>query len=86
MHKKKHGFGIPVASWLKSDPKLRDHARDILLSARSLNRGYFRRQFIEDLFRNHEADTTTYYGDILWAFLALELWHRNVVDAPRSAS
>src|SRR5262245_42952428 len=30
--KKKHGFGIPVASWLKSDPRLRELSRDLLLS------------------------------------------------------
>jgi asparagine synthase (glutamine-hydrolysing) len=82
IHKKKHGFGIPVSSWIKSDPKLRALSRDVLLSARSFNRGYFRRPFIEDLFRKHESDTTSYYGDILWTFLTLELWHRDVVDAP----
>jgi asparagine synthase (glutamine-hydrolysing) len=79
--KKKHGFGIPVATWMKSDPRLREFSRDILLSARAFERGYFRREFIEDLFRKHDAEDSTYYGDTLWTFLALELWHRQVVDA-----
>ena len=78
--KKKHGFGIPVASWLKSDPRLRELSRDLLLSNRSFERGYFRRSFIEELFRQHEADDSSYYGDTLWVFLALEMWHRQFVD------
>jgi asparagine synthase (glutamine-hydrolysing) len=80
INKKKHGFGIPVATWLKTDRRLRELARDILLSRRALERGYFRREFIADLFRKHEADNSTYYGDTVWTFLALELWHRQFVD------
>jgi asparagine synthase (glutamine-hydrolysing) len=80
--KKKHGFGIPVATWLKSDRRMRELAHDALLSARAIGRGYFRREFIEDLFRKHEGDDTAYYGDTLWTFLVLELWHRQFVDEP----
>lgn len=80
--KKKHGFGIPVSTWLKSDRRMRELAHDALLSPRAFGRGYFRRPFIEDLFRKHEVDDTAYYGDTLWTFLALELWHRQFVDEP----
>jgi asparagine synthase (glutamine-hydrolysing) len=81
IHKKKHGFGVPVASWMNSDKCLRELTRDTLLSARAFSRGYFRRDFIEHLFRRHETeDRTSYYGDTIWTFLALELWHRQVVD------
>ena len=80
--KKKHGFGIPVATWLKSDRRMRELSRDALFSSRALQRGYFRRDFIEDLFQKHEADDTSYYGDTVWTFLALELWHRQFVDEP----
>ena len=34
------------------------------------------------LFRRHETDESTFYGDTLWTFLALELWHNLVVDQP----
>ena len=80
IQKKKHGFGIPVATWLKSDARMRELAHDVLLSARAFERGYFRRQFIEDLFQKHETEDSSYYGDTLWTFLALELWHRQHVD------
>jgi asparagine synthase (glutamine-hydrolysing) len=82
IRKKKHGFGIPVASWLKSDARMRDFSRDILFSTRALGRGYFRRSFLEELIRMHESDDTSYYGDNLWAFLVLELWHQQYVDQP----
>lgn len=84
--KKKHGFGIPVSTWLKSDQRLRALAHDTLLSARAFSRGYFKRRLIEDLFRKHEADDTSYYGDTLWTFLALELWHCQFVDEPVKAA
>jgi asparagine synthase (glutamine-hydrolysing) len=82
IQKKKHGFGIPVATWMKSDRRMRELSRDTLLSPRAFARGYFQRAFIEELFAKHEADDTTYYGDTLWTFLTLELWHRQAVDQP----
>jgi asparagine synthase (glutamine-hydrolysing) len=82
IQKKKHGFGIPVASWLKSDPHFREYSHDILLSRRASQRGYFRRDFLEQLMRNHEMDESSYYGDTLWTILAMELWHCQVVDEP----
>jgi asparagine synthase (glutamine-hydrolysing) len=81
--KKKHGFGIPVATWMKSNPELRALTRDTLLCNRAFGRGYFERKPIEDLFYKLEStDDTSYYGDILWTFLVLELWHQRVIDAP----
>ncbi|MEO8367691.1 MAG: asparagine synthase-related protein [Candidatus Solibacter sp.] len=84
--KKKHGFGIPVATWLKSDSRLREMSRDMLFSARATQRGYFRREFLEELIRKHEADDSTYYGDTLWSFFVLELWHQQFVDVQVGAA
>jgi asparagine synthase (glutamine-hydrolysing) len=80
IRKKKHGFGIPVASWLKSDPPMRELAHDTLLSARASGRGYFRREFLEELFRKNDETDAPYYGDILWTFLMVELWHKQFID------
>ena len=80
--KKKHGFGIPVSTWLKADPRMKELVNDVLRSSRAFERGYFRREFIEDLFEKHAVDDTPYYGDTLWTFLALELWHRQFIDEP----
>lgn len=86
LFKKKHGFGIPVSTWLKSDQRLREFSRDVLFSSRSRNRGYFRPGFLEWLIARHEADSSSYYGDILWSVFALELWHRQFVDQPAGVS
>jgi asparagine synthase (glutamine-hydrolysing) len=86
IQKKKHGFGIPVSEWMKTDPKMRELARDTLLSQRAFERGYFRREFIDDLFRKYDADDSSYYGDTIWSFLATELWHREYADVPVGAA
>jgi asparagine synthase (glutamine-hydrolysing) len=78
--KKKHGFGLPVGFWLKTDPRFRSLARDVLLDSRTYQRGYFRRPFVERLFDQLEADDGVYFGDSLWLFLMLELWHRKHVE------
>lgn len=82
IHKKKHGFGIPVALWLKSDKRMAELCRDSLFSSRAMGRGYFRREFVEELFRRHQEDDSTFYGDTLWTFLTIELWHQQFVDEP----
>jgi asparagine synthase (glutamine-hydrolysing) len=80
LQKKKHGFGLPIGMWLKTDPKMRAMAEDVLHDPRTYQRGYFQRDFIEKTFTAMDQDETPYYGDILWPFLMLELWHRHHVD------
>ena len=81
--KSKHGFGLPISGWLKSDPGLRAMMRDLVLSPRSVDRGYFRREALEDVVRRHEEDATPYYGTVLWNLMVIELWHRRVLDGRR---
>jgi len=81
--KTKHGFGLPISGWLRSDPGLHAMMRDLVLSPRSVQRGYFRREALEDLVRRHEADATPYYGTVLWNLMVIELWHRRVLDSRR---
>lgn len=78
--KKKQGFGLPTGNWLRSDPGFRELARSLLLDARSLNRGYFKRKALEELLARHDAETSSYYGSHIWNFMMLELWHRSHVD------
>jgi asparagine synthase (glutamine-hydrolysing) len=80
LQKKKHGFGLPVAFWLKSDPRFRAMAEDVLFDPRTYQRGYFRRQFVEHVFTEMDRDDTPFFGDLLWEFLILELWHRRHVE------
>jgi asparagine synthase (glutamine-hydrolysing) len=78
--KQKHGFGLPISLWLRTDPVLHERMRDLVLGERSLSRGYFRRAALEALVTRHAADPTPFYGTILWNLMALELWQRRVLD------
>jgi asparagine synthase (glutamine-hydrolysing) len=80
LEKKKHGFGLPISVWLKSHPQMRKFAEEVMLDARTYQRGYFRREFIESLFTGMDSDPSPFHGDLLWLFLMLELWHRHHVE------
>lgn len=75
LRKQKHGFGVPVSRWLRQAP-LRDIAEEALRSPQFAQRGYVRREFVEQLFAWHREDRTNFFGDVLWVLLMLELWHR----------
>jgi asparagine synthase (glutamine-hydrolysing) len=78
--KRKHGFGVPTAEWLRHHRGFRELARETLLSRRALERGYFRQDGLERLLALHDAEVTPFYGDLLWFALMLELWHVRHVD------
>jgi asparagine synthase (glutamine-hydrolysing) len=84
--KKKHGFGLPISLWLRTDPELHAMMRDLVLGPTAGARGYFRRAALEDLIRRHAEDSTPYYGTVLWNLMVLELWHRRVFDAKGAAT
>ena len=74
--KEKHGFGLPIPVWLKSDPALNGMMRDLVLGERLRARGIFVPGFLDELVRRHETDTTSFYGTIIWNVMILELWLR----------
>ena len=72
LHRKKAGFPVPYAMWLRTD--LKDWVRSVILDSRSLSRGYFRRETIERLIED-DARTQGYPKEVL-SLVSLELWHR----------
>jgi asparagine synthase (glutamine-hydrolysing) len=81
LKKKKHGFGLPIGVWIQGHPKLRSWAEEILYDPRTYQRGYFQREFIEQLFKLMDENASSpFYGDVMWIFLMLELWHRHHVE------
>jgi asparagine synthase (glutamine-hydrolysing) len=76
--KSKHGFGLPIAQWLQSDPVLRDLLQDLVLGSRALSRGYFRKEALQELIQLHRSDPTSFFGTALWNLMLLELWHRRL--------
>ncbi len=78
----KQGFGVPIDRWFRDD--CRDFVRETLLSSRSVTRGYFVRDRVQDLIDNHQQRGIT-CGYRLYALLMLELWHREYMDSHASA-
>jgi asparagine synthase (glutamine-hydrolysing) len=73
--KTKHGFGLPISDWLRGHRAFVTLAHDTLETRQASERGYLAPGTVEWLFRQHAADATPFYGDVLWNLLMLELWH-----------
>ncbi len=73
--KTKHGFGLPISEWLRGHRAFVTLAHDTLETRLARERGYFAPGTVDWLFRQHAADATPFYGDVLWNLLMLELWH-----------
>ncbi len=70
--KEKHGFGLPVGSWLQSHPPLRELAGDSL--QRLKMRNIVRADFIDSLFSDRMKSHAGYYGTMVWILMMMELW------------
>jgi asparagine synthase (glutamine-hydrolysing) len=77
LYRSKMGFEVPVRQWLRNE--LRMFLTDILLSERSLKRGYFRQEFIEWLVKSHISAKQDFSYQV-WTLLMLELWCREFID------
>jgi asparagine synthase (glutamine-hydrolysing) len=86
LHKKKHGFGVPLGEWFLHDAKLKALVQDVLGDPRTQQRGYFRREFLGKLIGLHKQENAGFYGEIVWYLVALELWHREHLKPVREVS
>ena len=78
--RRKQGFAVPLATWFRGD--LAGFARDLLLSARCRERGFFDTRYIERLLALNERGRNL---DLqLWTVMSFELWCQRFLDpAPR---
>ncbi len=77
VYRKKLGFPTPWSGWL-AGPQL-DVIETTLLESRTMDRGLFRRDTVERLFREHRARYRDNY-DRIWRLLNLELWQRVCIE------
>ncbi len=84
LRKQKHGFGLPIARWLRTHSGFRELARSLMLDNESLQRGYFKRNALEKLLDQHDQEKSDFYASFIWNFMMLELWHRNHNNAAGS--
>jgi asparagine synthase (glutamine-hydrolysing) len=81
--RRKKGFGIPLARWLKGE--LRELMLDELSHDRLRRQGLFDPAPVEALVREH-LDGRRDNRKQLWTLLAFQLWHRHVFAGGRNAA
>lgn len=75
--RRKQGFGIPLASWLRTE--LRDLSWDVLTDSTARSRGLFRPEAVSGLLSEHGQGID--HSSRIWALIQFELWHRNFIDS-----
>jgi asparagine synthase (glutamine-hydrolysing) len=79
LKRRKAGFPVPYASWLRTN--LRDQVRAILTDRKAVERGYFNKAAVEKLI-NANNDSGAHSKEV-FSLVALELWHRAFLDGER---
>lgn len=75
-NRKKTGFPVPYESWLRKD--LKDMVWGVLTDRKTINRGYFGREAIEELLRANSNGAN--YSKEIFSLLSLELWQRTFLE------
>jgi len=75
--RRKVGFTVPVGEWFRS--QWGEILKNILLSERALDRGYFKREVLSKKIEEHRSGKTDHQRQ-LWALFNLEVWHRLFID------
>jgi asparagine synthase (glutamine-hydrolysing) len=76
IYRKKMGFGVPIDHWFRNE--LKEMVYDVLLSKKAIERGYFKRDYIESMLNRHQKGENWQY--LIWNLLMLELWHLMFID------
>lgn len=76
----KMGFGVPLDHWFRGP--LKNYVREVLLDRHTVERGFFRRDYVEALLEEHFAGEFDHAYRI-WSLLFLELWLRRRESAER---
>ncbi len=77
IHRRKQGFVIPAARWLRTD--LARHVTAALKTPQFLDRGWIRADTVRRLIREHQ-DGTRDWANQIWTLLVLEIWARLTLD------
>jgi len=77
LNKRKQGFAIPVARWLRTD--LRQAMQDTFGSRAFRERGLFNVEGVQQCVARHLAGTHD-YSEPLWLLLTYETWARRFLD------
>jgi asparagine synthase (glutamine-hydrolysing) len=79
LNRRKQGFGVPLGVWFRGN--LRELFSDTLLSASSLQRGYFQPAFVRQIVNEHLSGKRDHTLR-LWQLVVFERWHQQYADEP----
>jgi len=82
VHRKKEGFGVPLAKWLRNPIALGRYL-SLLEEPRSQVRGWFGARHIPRCIKEHISGTRD-HSELLWGLINLELWQRMFIDVDTS--
>jgi asparagine synthase (glutamine-hydrolysing) len=77
---RKQGFSAPDQSWYMKH--LVQYIKGIILSDRSLDRGYFQKQYLEVILNEHISGKVN-HRLLIWSLLSFEWWNRIFIDGER---
>jgi asparagine synthase (glutamine-hydrolysing) len=81
--RRKAGFAVPVTDWLRPGGPLADYL-DVLTEPRARDRGFLDAAEVRAVVDEHRRAVRD-HGELLWALVNLELWHRVMLDNPDAA-
>ena len=84
LSKEKHGFGLPFGVWLTDNAELKALALTALNAFRQRN--IVKASLIDAAIEAHTNSHASYYGELIWILVVLELWlqaeeHETTADA-----
>jgi asparagine synthase (glutamine-hydrolysing) len=82
IRRKKVGFVVPINVWFRRE--LKPLLENMLFSERSLERGYFKHDYLSKLVTEHTEGRVDHRRE-LWTLVNLELWMRTFIDPPTPA-
>ncbi len=77
---RKQGFSAPDQSWYMKH--LVKYIKSIILSDRSMDRGYFQKQYLENILNEHISGKAN-HRLLIWSLLSFEWWNRIFIDGER---
>jgi asparagine synthase (glutamine-hydrolysing) len=77
LYRPKMGFSVPLARWFCGPLKAR--VQESILGSRLADIGWFNRNYLEELVRNHNNGSRDYSASI-WTILMFEAFLRNVLE------
>ena len=72
LYRKKMGFGVPVAEWLRKD--IREEAKTLILDSEPVKE-YFNYDRVERMWNEHQSGLRNYTA-LLWMIMSFTMWHR----------